>query len=326
MIFALQIVSSIIKDQISADAKELLLGSTERIKSISNDLLIQYRGDQDTSTEDDSTEVKSAVEDLAATFRTLHKEIEISTEIPAEVILPIPYFSFQRSLTNLLTNSAEALSQTKHAKIQIHAEKNSSQYTMDIIDNGPGVPKEIKDRLFTERATFGKIEGTGIGLYQVRNELADFGGTISLLKSSQGAHFRIVFPADLSRIPMKVSPTIAILESSPDLINFISQTKFDGIEFKTFSRVSDLKKYLSDPKINNLQVTLITDLFLSTQEETSLDLLETYKGFFKIIICTPLVEHKDIQDVANNYGALLTKKSVVKRMSFELAASFKKEL
>ena len=46
-------------------------------------------------------------------------------------------------------------------------------------DHGPGVPSEIRDRLFDPYVT-AKAGGTGLGLALVRQTIEDHGGTIRL--------------------------------------------------------------------------------------------------------------------------------------------------
>ena len=46
-----------------------------------------------------------------------------------------------------------------------------------IIDNGPGIPSDIKDKLFTKFVT-GSKSGTGLGLYICKNIIEKHGGKI----------------------------------------------------------------------------------------------------------------------------------------------------
>jgi len=65
-----------------------------------------------------------------------------------------------------------------------------------LADEGPGVPAEIRDRVFDPFVTAGKKGGTGLGLAVARRFVEDHGGTLELLPASQGpgARFRIVLP------------------------------------------------------------------------------------------------------------------------------------
>ena len=70
------------------------------------------------------------------------------------------------------------------------------QLALVLADEGPGVPPEIKDRLFDPFVTRGKKRGTGLGLAVARRFVEDHGGRIELVESAQGARFQILLPLE----------------------------------------------------------------------------------------------------------------------------------
>jgi Signal transduction histidine kinase involved in nitrogen fixation and metabolism regulation len=98
-------------------------------------------------------------------------------------------------LTNLLLNAVESLQedQTKEPKITVAVEMRETSFTVLIQDNGPGFPKENRDRL-TEPYETRKEKGTGLGLAIVKKIIEDHGGTLSLEDSpKRGAIIRLTF-------------------------------------------------------------------------------------------------------------------------------------
>jgi two-component system NtrC family sensor kinase len=66
---------------------------------------------------------------------------------------------------------------------------------LDVTDNGPGVPVELRDRLFDPLFTT-RRGGTGLGLALARRIARAHGGTIALCRSDGlGATFRVELPA-----------------------------------------------------------------------------------------------------------------------------------
>jgi signal transduction histidine kinase len=63
-------------------------------------------------------------------------------------------------------------------------------------DDGPGVPRELRERLFDPFVTSGKDGGTGLGLAIAQNLAEAHGGRLTLLDRSPGAHFRIELPLE----------------------------------------------------------------------------------------------------------------------------------
>jgi C4-dicarboxylate-specific signal transduction histidine kinase len=67
---------------------------------------------------------------------------------------------------------------------------------IEVSDNGPGVPAEIRGRLFQPFVTPGKKNGLGLGLALARQAMLDHGGNLDLAQSEKGARFRLRLPRD----------------------------------------------------------------------------------------------------------------------------------
>lgn len=95
---------------------------------------------------------------------------------------------------NLIKNAMDAIEGIKqkgriHASVQI----TDSNVEIRIQDNGPGIAKEIRDRLF-DPFTTSKEGGVGLGLSIVHRIMDSFGGSIQLEETgSKGACFLMTF-------------------------------------------------------------------------------------------------------------------------------------
>ena len=66
---------------------------------------------------------------------------------------------------------------------------------MTVTDSGPGVPAEVRDRIFEPFFTSkAPGQGTGLGLSLAYGLVREAGGTLSLLPTAQGAAFRVDLP------------------------------------------------------------------------------------------------------------------------------------
>jgi len=100
----------------------------------------------------------------------------------------------ERALYNLLLNACEAAPVVGGA-VDVTAGEVSGAITISVSDNGPGVAESIRDRLFHPFVSYGKENGTGLGLAVVQKIVQDHGGEISLQRSAEGnTIFRIVLP------------------------------------------------------------------------------------------------------------------------------------
>jgi PAS domain S-box-containing protein len=100
-------------------------------------------------------------------------------------------------LLNLINNAAEAMKNMEgNKKIEVSSSAEKDFILVRIADSGPGVPIELRNKLFEPFYTT-KKEGTGIGLSLVDRIVRDHGGSISVEKSEWGgAEFNIKIPVE----------------------------------------------------------------------------------------------------------------------------------
>ncbi len=79
-------------------------------------------------------------------------------------------------------------------RIETRATRADDVVTLDVVDDGPGVPEAVRATLFEPLVTT-KKEGTGLGLALVRRVARAHGGDVALVDSPRGAHFRITLRA-----------------------------------------------------------------------------------------------------------------------------------
>jgi C4-dicarboxylate-specific signal transduction histidine kinase len=68
-------------------------------------------------------------------------------------------------MLNLILNAADATN--GNGKIHIRLWQSDGQVHLEVHDNGPGIPPEMRDRVFEPLYT-SKPDGTGLGLVSVR--------------------------------------------------------------------------------------------------------------------------------------------------------------
>jgi len=113
---------------------------------------------------------------------------------PTKVTLTADSDRLQRVLQNLLTNAREALARRKGARITLSARRDRRQCVISVADNGPGIPREIRDTVFEPFVSRGKPNGTGLGLAIARSVVAAHRGSIDFKSSRSGTTFTIALP------------------------------------------------------------------------------------------------------------------------------------
>jgi len=101
-------------------------------------------------------------------------------------------------LTNLVQNGIEASREAgRRPEVDVWVgPRGEREVAIAVEDNGPGVAKEVRDRLF-EPYVSTKAEGTGLGLAIVQTILHEHGGEVTYEEAaSGGARFLVVLPVD----------------------------------------------------------------------------------------------------------------------------------
>lgn len=104
-------------------------------------------------------------------------------------------------IDNLLSNAIKHSPKNSHIDISLMQCKNRVQ--LDIIDSGPGIDPEDKIRIFEpfyqgRHKQQGAVSGTGLGLAITNRYVLLHHGSISVINSTNGAHFRVYLPLQAS--------------------------------------------------------------------------------------------------------------------------------
>jgi signal transduction histidine kinase len=113
----------------------------------------------------------------------------------------------ERVFHNLLLNACEALPK-EGGRIDLRLRQIHDGVELRVCDNGSGVAQEIQDQLFQPFVSYGKENGTGMGLTVVQKIVQDHGGDVTVERSSTaGTVFQVVLP--LAVLPGNMPPVRA---------------------------------------------------------------------------------------------------------------------
>ncbi|MGG5330746.1 sensor histidine kinase [Enterococcus sp. AZ163] len=129
-------------------------------------------------------------------IKALERDIDIELSSIDESTIFVDYKWTLEALSNVLENAIKY--SPVHTKIQVHSQSLVTYVVLEILDEGPGIPKQ-EQTLIYQRFYRGKnsneVEGSGVGLYLTRKIIEEQGGTI-LVKNrvDQGANFQLTLP------------------------------------------------------------------------------------------------------------------------------------
>lgn len=98
-----------------------------------------------------------------------------------------------RVIHNLVRNAMQAM--PTGGEILIRTKQATGGLIFEFEDNGPGIPQEMKGRLFEPFTTIGKKSGSGLGLAIVKKIIDDHAGEIKVLSNTgKGTCFQVKLP------------------------------------------------------------------------------------------------------------------------------------
>ncbi|MDX9858269.1 MAG: PAS domain-containing sensor histidine kinase [candidate division Zixibacteria bacterium] len=143
--------------------------------------------------------VRDMLERLVETYRPTFSQLGIGLsftwrqETDTSPVLDLDGERMGRALMNLIGNARDALKD--QGQIRVRAWAAPESLSIEIQDDGPGIPSHIRDRLFEAFVTHGKSGGTGLGLAIARKIVESHHGKITCSSApGSGTTFTIILP------------------------------------------------------------------------------------------------------------------------------------
>ncbi len=185
--------------QVINDANRVIADGSDRVARIVKQLKSFARLDQ--------AELQRADlhEGIESTLQLIHHELKDKVKVVKEFgdLSPVPCFPAQLNQVwlNLIVNAVQAFPEGKGI-ITIRTREDKENVTVQIADNGHGIPKDKLSRVFDPGyTTKGVGVGTGLGLAICYRILQDHHGQITVSsEEGKGTTFTIQLPRDLDII------------------------------------------------------------------------------------------------------------------------------
>ena len=173
---------------------EIILGEIDRIEGITRDLLQMSRSPELAAA---PVDLNALLEEICILFTSEIAIRQISVCRKLQPNLPAVHINpaqFKQVFMNILRNAMEAVGSGGRIDVSTAYLPLRRSVAVDIADDGPGVPAEIRDRLF-EPFFSTRPNGTGLGLAVSDSIVRSHGGQIVLDSGpGQGTVFRVLIP------------------------------------------------------------------------------------------------------------------------------------
>ena len=140
----------------------------------------------------DMSRVVSETADLIA-LSNQRDDIKVSKKIAPDIMASVSEDRIKQLLINLIRNAIQAC-EKYGGEVVISLGKENSGIILSVRDSGPGIPEEIRHKIFTPYFTT-RDKGTGLGLSIVHQIVEELKGGIEVISPPEGgAEFRVKIP------------------------------------------------------------------------------------------------------------------------------------
>jgi PAS domain S-box-containing protein len=121
--------------------------------------------------------------------------IQLTSELPPDVVVEGFPGELRQVFTNLITNAIEAAGKDGSVRVRVTPRYKDSPSSgagpvngalIEIIDSGPGIAADVRERLFQPFVTTKGEQGTGLGLWVSQGIVRKLGGSLDLVANSDG--------------------------------------------------------------------------------------------------------------------------------------------
>jgi signal transduction histidine kinase/ActR/RegA family two-component response regulator len=179
-----------------ADLQQILEQARRAGKLLSGLLHFVRPGEPEVSDQDIADLVARVVDLLSYQFGV--DEIHVENRVGAS----LPWVRgdaarLEQIFVNLLSNAVDAVrSVSPPRRVGLEAWEHEGRVHIAVLDNGPGIDREVAGRIFQPFVTTKGARGTGLGLYVSRQLAREAGGDLQLRSApGEGARFVVWFPA-----------------------------------------------------------------------------------------------------------------------------------
>lgn len=188
-------------NEISDENKSAIHNSTQRINEIANSLLSKSWSKNVTRING----AQSCVTDLGDAIEVIIKEkrlqltatpnVELHAQVQPGLSLcaKVKAGEIKRALSNLISNAIEAIPAAGKVNVTLKADQNNAH--LEIQDDGEGIPENIRIRLGEKGLTFGRENGSGLGVFHAIKTIRNAGGEIEFFSAvGRGTTVAITLP------------------------------------------------------------------------------------------------------------------------------------
>ena len=228
---------------------------------------------------------------------------------------------FKRVLSNLINNAVEATE--SNGKVDVVVSSRESWCVIQVRDNGKGIPPEILRKLGERGASYGKADGSGLGIFHAHEIINSEGGNLTITSVvNQGTTVTIELPrADppkwfVPELRLEAANRLVILDDDAS-IHQVWQNRLKtvrgGVEIHNFSEAKQLEAFHRSNS-SDLNVIYLLDYELLGQAVTGMDLIRKLGIQKQAILVSSRFEESQLVQNCEEIGVRIIPKSLASQI------------
>jgi two-component system, OmpR family, sensor kinase len=188
----LELLAEVLEGE-EGEAARSALRSSRRMRRLVADLLLLARADAQRQVAHEPTDLGQVVVEAAAELGPVADGHELDVDAEHAVVAGAPD-ELHRLALNLMENAIKHTPPGTHVRAAVQQE--NGHVVLTVADDGPGIPEELRDRIF-ERFTRGDGDhggSFGLGLSIVRAVAEAHHGAVTLAPGTNGTRFVVTLP------------------------------------------------------------------------------------------------------------------------------------
>ncbi len=172
----------------------IVIREADRLNTLLGDFLLTLSSQKPKKTLLNLSAIVQETVDLFSQEQRVNDAIRLETLINTGVEVEGDAARLRQAFWNLLTNALEATPDGGVIRVRLESHDDAGMAVFSVQDTGPGIPTEIRDRIF-EPFTTSKERGTGLGLAIVLSVVEGHGGSVETARAhTTGTIFTVKLP------------------------------------------------------------------------------------------------------------------------------------
>ena len=278
------------------ESKRIILhNAIGTIKSILSNLSISYYLNEKNKTHNESGSqlISHLLESIISEKRLQYIDKDIAFDYSinnqaSHLFVDIEVFHFTRVISNIIHNAVEATTHQGHLKIVL--DQRHKYISIKIIDTGCGIPPQELPQIFYEGKSFGKRNGSGMGLTIVKEYVEKWRGTCKITSSvGLGTTVTISLPIAKkpcwfqSKLVLLKQNTVVVLDDDVSIHAIWGQRLNQWLENKDiklvcYRHIDELKNHIADKQDHKDRTCYyLIDYEISNSSITGIELIKQYQ-------------------------------------------------